>query len=529
MKIRSDIVKVYKDVHIWVGIVAGLMLFVAFYGGAITMFEKPLERWATPPASLAAPPPLERAPELVQAVLAAHPEARQHYLVMVETAPDAPARVLWRVRGETRRQFTEYAASFGPDGELQVEKVRKTPVAQLVDTLHQHVGLPFPEVVSRNVMGVVALLYAVALVSGVIVLLPTLVKDLFALRIGKNIKRMWLDVHNALGIVSLPFHLVMALTCVIFAFHDPIYDVQDKVVYPNGIQWGEEAHAPPPPPGMQPLPATELLRRVNEQLPGFHVYGFSFEEHEGRLEGHVTGLDIRYGTRARTYSTTHLDPYTGQVDPHDLPGRMDAWDTSVNAFFMFHFGSFGGNTVRWMYLLLGLAGAMLFYTGNLLWVESRRRKERGSAAPVAQKRSTRVMANLTVGVSLGCVAGMSATIAAAKWLPARVDNLAAWHEGLYFAVFSAAVAWAFARGAARSAGELLWACAALTLAIPLSSLAGVWGLGGAWNHAGAGWVIDLSALAAVPVFLLIARHSRRRLQHGHADSVWSGQLAAQAQ
>ncbi|GAA5069009.1 PepSY-associated TM helix domain-containing protein [Lysobacter panacisoli] len=519
MKIGSDIVKVYKDVHIWVGIVAGLMLFVAFYGGAITMFEKPLERWATPPSSLAAPPPLERAPELVSAVLAAHPEAARHYLVMVETAPDAPARVMWRVPGEIRRQFTEYAASFDADGKLQVERVRKTPVAQLIDTLHQHVGLPFPDVVSRNMMGVVALLYAVALVSGVIVLLPTLVKDLFALRVGRNIKRMWLDVHNALGIVSLPFHLVMALTCVIFAFHDPVYALQDKIVYPNGIQWGEE-HAPAQPTNSTPLPPAELLRRVNEQLPAFHVYGFSFEQHEGRLEGRVTGLDIRYGTRARTYSSTHFDPYTGEVDTHDLPGHMDDWDTAVNAFFMLHFGSFGGNTVRWMYLLLGLAGAMLFYTGNLLWLESRRRKERGTA-PVVQKRSTRVMANLTVGVSLGCVAGMSATIAATKWLPARVADLAAWHEGIYFAVFTLAIAWSFLRGAARSAAELLWLCAALTLAIPLSSLAGVWGVGGTWNHAGAGWVIDLSATVAVPVFLLIAAHSRRRMMKGHADSVWS--------
>ncbi|MBX9400549.1 PepSY domain-containing protein [Lysobacter sp. BMK333-48F3] len=527
MKIRNDIVKVYKDVHIWVGIVAGLMLFVAFYGGAITMFEKPLERWATPPSSLAAPVPLERAPELVSAVLAAHPEAARHYIVLVETAPDTPARVLWRVRGERRGDYTDYGASFGPDGRLQVERIRKTPVAQLVDTLHQHVGLPFPAEVSIPIMGAVSLLYALALVSGLIILLPTLVKDVFALRIGKNIKRMWLDVHNALGLVSLPFHLVMALTCVVFAFHDQFYDAQDRVVYPNGIQWGEEAAEPPPPAGARPLPAAELLRRVNEQLPGFRVYGFSFEQGDDRLEGHVTGLDTRYGTRARTYASTHLDPYTGQVDMHDLPGHLGGWDSAVNTFFMLHFGSYGGNSVRWMYLLLGLAGAMLFYTGNLLWIESRRRKDRG-AGPVTQKRSVRVLGALTIGVSLGCVAGISATVAAAKWLPALVQDLALWHEAIYYAVFAAAVAWAFVRGAARAAVELLWVCAAATLAIPLSSLAGLWGIGGTWNHAGTGIVIDLVALAAVPAFALIARHARARARAGHADSVWSARTAGDA-
>lgn len=523
MKLRSDIVKVYKDVHIWVGIVTGLMLFVAFYAGAITMFEKPLERWATPPSALGEPVPLQRAPELVAAVLAAHPQAARNHSVVVDITPDQPARVIWRERGQGRRQFTEYGANFAPDGSLKVEKLRKARAAELVDRLHQYVGLPFPDAVSRPIMGAVSLAYAVALVSGLIVLLPTLAKDFFALRVGKNLKRMWLDAHNALGVVSLPFHLIMALTCVVFAFHDQFYEVQEKAVYGQRIEWGEQAE-PAPPPGVVPLAPAELVQRVRRQLPGFEVHSLGFAEDHGRLEARVTGLDIRYGTRARTYASTHLDPYTGEVDPHDLPGHMDGWDTAVNSFFMLHFGSFGGNPVRWMYFALGLAGAMLFYTGNLLWIESRRRKAR-HGTPVAQNRSARVMGALTVGVSLGCVAGISATVAAAKWLPAQVQDLRAWHTCIYYAVFLAATAWALWRGAAQGACELLWLCALAALLVPLSSLAGVWGIGGSWNHPGSGIVVDLVALAAVPAFVLIARYTRRRMRHGAVDSVWTGRDA----
>lgn len=519
-KIRSDIVKVYKDVHIWVGIVSGLMLFIAFYAGAITMFEKPLERWATPPSALAAPPPLSRAPDLVRAVLAGHPGAAKHYSVIVAATPDAPARVIWRERGDRPRQFTEFGASFAPDGTLQVERLRKAPVAQLVDTLHQRVGLPLPDAVARPVMGIVALLYAVALVSGVIILLPTLAKDFFALRIGRNIKRLWLDVHNALGFVSLPFHLVMALTCVVFAFHDPFYGLQGKVVYPGGIQWGEEDHAPPPLPGTPLLPADELLRRVQAQLPGFEVQSFTFQQADDRVEGRVTGLDVRHGTRARIYASTHLDPYTGRVDTHDLPGHMERWDAAVNAFFMLHFGSYGGNPVRWLYLLLGLGGALVFYTGNLLWLESRRRKQRDAGLP-EQTRSTRVLGALTVGVSLGSVAGISATLAATKWLPARVGDIAAWHEGIYYSVFVSAIAWACLRGTARSAYELLWLAALATALVPLGSVAGLSGFGGTWNHGGAGPAVDLTAVAAVPLLLWAAARTRRRARHGTRDSVWS--------
>ena len=75
MKLPTDLVKMYKEIHGWVGIVSGLALFIAFYAGAITMFEGPLQEWASPPSRLAPAPSLQRTPELVARVLAEHPEA----------------------------------------------------------------------------------------------------------------------------------------------------------------------------------------------------------------------------------------------------------------------------------------------------------------------------------------------------------------------------------------------------------------------------------------------------------------------
>ena len=49
--IRSDLVRMYRDIHRWVGIVCGLFLFIAFYAGAIAMFEIPIQRWASPPVA----------------------------------------------------------------------------------------------------------------------------------------------------------------------------------------------------------------------------------------------------------------------------------------------------------------------------------------------------------------------------------------------------------------------------------------------------------------------------------------------
>lgn len=229
------------------------------------------------------------------------------------------------------------------------------------------------------------------------------------------------------------------------------------------------------------------------------------------------------GFTLRTISyefNAEVDTQTGAITEADyLPGKQNAWFATVTAFFTLHFGSFGGAPVRWAYFALGLAGTFLFYTGNLLWIESRRRKERKAGA-VEQTRATRILGALTVGVPLGCVAGISLTVAAAKWLPAGASDLAAWHSRIYYLVFVAAIFWALARGAARSGAPLLWAAAAATAAIPISSLLSTV-LGSGWSHDGASRLVDLVAVAGAAALGIGARAVRRRAVSGPRDSIWS--------
>lgn len=516
---RADIVRTYKDVHGWVGIISGLALFIAFYAGAITMFEEPLQRWASPPSELSAPPSLERTPELIAKVLAERPEARKAYQVHLVTGPENPARVSWST-GNRRNPGVTYYASLDADGALEVSTRAPSEVGQLIDVLHQQVGLPFQHDISMPIMGVVALLYAVAIVSGVICLLPCLVKDLFALRFGRNLKRMWLDLHNALGVFSLPFHVVMALTSVVFAFHDQFYDAQGVVQRIGAAQVAAKGETHRPPNSGEVLAPVELVRRIEQQMPGFTLHAISYQNSpEIGPHGRIRGSDPRYGLRGATYGLGDVNTVTGEIVKSDyLPGVQNGWFATVSSFFALHFGNFGGAAVRWSYFFLGLAGAFLFYSGNLLWIESRRKKERDSGA-VEQTRAARVLGALTVGVPLGCVAGISSTIAAAKWLPAGLVDSASWHSRIYYSVFVLAVVWSLARGAARAGMELLWAAAAATALIPLTSVMAVAGI--AWSHGGMDHLIDGVAVVGVIGLALMARAAGRRAVAGPRDSVWS--------
>ncbi|WP_404478982.1 PepSY-associated TM helix domain-containing protein [Novosphingobium sp. BL-52-GroH] len=516
MKVRTDIVRMYKDIHGWVGIISGLALFVAFYAGAITMFEEPLQRWASTPSTLAAPVSVERTPELIRAVLAAHPEAAKGYQVNLETGRENPARVSWQVaaRGAdghgARRTF--YAA-LDTEGELQVEEHGPSPVAEFIDVLHQQVGLMLDHEIAMPIMGAIAMLYAIALVSGLVVLLPSLVKDLFALRSGKNVKRMWLDVHNLLGVFSLPFHIIMALTAVVFAFHDQFYDAQEAVFAhaedrPAAVASGSSPESPASP--------ASVIHSLSREVPGFVPVALAYGKgRDGTASLRAMGRDPRYGLRGPTYTVAALDPATGRVKDKDyLGGQQDGWGATVTSFFALHFGSFGGTGVRWAYFLLGLAGAFLFYTGNLLWVESRRKRERKAGA-VSQTRSTRVLGSLTIGVPLGCIAGISVTVAAAKLLGTGASE--GTHSLVYHVVFAGFVIWALLRGSARAATELLPVCAVGMACIPLATIVF------ASSHPAEMLAVDFVAGASAIVLLGAWNSTRHRVLRGPQDSVWGRQ------
>ncbi|MEZ5946700.1 MAG: PepSY-associated TM helix domain-containing protein [Hyphomonas sp.] len=527
--IRADIVKMYKDVHTWVGIISGLALFIAFYAGAITMFEGPLKRWASPPAALAAPVPLDQTADLVSKTIAEYPDAGTGYTIHVETSADRPARMSWTVWPEGRSrgapQETWYSA-LDAEGHLQVSRDGTSPVADFVDVLHQQVGLPFEHEIAMPIMGAISLLYAIALISGVIVFLPGFAKDIFALRIGKNLKRMWLDVHNVLGIFSLPFHIIMALTAIVFAFHDQFYGLQDKVAYDGQISAMFEANEPEHhvhvEEGRPFLSPDLLVAKLGEQAPGFRVKDVRYiYQPDGTVETMVNGEDPRYGHRGPDFGIAAVNAYTGDIMSTEyLPGRQEPIVATVTGFFALHFGNFGGAPIRWGYFVLGLAGAFLFYSGNLLWIESRRKKVRKADPDATQPLKTRVLGALTVGVSLGCIAGISLTIAAAKVLPALSADPASLHSWIYYLVFAGSVVWALVRGTARSAVGLQGFAALCTLAIPLVSLASAVLPGFGWNHQGHAIWVDIIAAAGAGILVYTAYRTSRRVQSAPSDSIW---------
>lgn len=530
--IRADIVKLYKTVHTWTGISCGFALFIAFYAGALTMLQEPIARWASPPATGVAAVPLDDATRLLELVAAAHPEAREEGITLrLLGHENEPARVTWEEDAPHQEgqpyEHTHWWATLEPDGTLLAKQEEPSELAEFINEIHMHAGIPAP--FGSYFMGVVSLLYGVALIAGVIVLLPSLVKDFFRLRVGKNLKRMWLDAHNVVGITALPFHLAMAITGTALSFSGELWSVQESVIFGGKqeilMERDNEPFAPPQPIGEAGamMAPSQLLHKLRLQVPDFEPRFMLFRNIGDKA------ASVRVAGSERGYVGDYhlggvmLSAVTGELlKDGALPSRQDPDRRASETFYGLHTGEYEGATIKWAYFFLGLSGAWLFYSGNLLWIETRRKRARQDGE-AEQSRSAHLLGSATVGGCLGCVAGLSLTIVAAKWLHGRVADLNHWHEVVYYVVFLGSVAWAFASGAARSAVHLLWLCAAATMAIPLTTLlAALFPALGMWAHGSAATIgIDVVAFIGALGFAWMAVATTRRIRTGPADSIWS--------
>lgn len=512
---KAATLRTYLSVHTWVGLVAGMGLFIAFYAGSIIVFVHELQGWERPAETAPAQDVgFARAQLLVDRVLAKHPEADHAFFVTLP-GEHGPRPLLYWYDEKTAEQH-----KFTLEGEGLHQAPARAGFVEFIYDLHFTAGLP--RTAGMYLFGVFCILYGLALVSGVVIYAPGFLKDLFALRLGRNIKRMWQDAHNVIGMLSLPFHVIFAWSGAVLTIGFIMLAPFQFLVYENKLlgilesDFDVAPHVEPAGVARPMLPVAELVRRAEQALPGLAVESLSYHE-AGDAHAQVTLYGELPQRQLNAMGGVALNAASGEVikalPPKDYPPGM----AFLRGLQHLHYGNFGDTAVKWLYFLLGMAGAFLFYSGNLLWIEARRKRR-----DVAQPRRTRVMAGLTLGVCLGCVAGVSAVFVAAALRPSWASS------SVYYAVFFAGLAWALLRRPARAAQELLWVCAVMTAAIPV---AGAVASGehvfaafaqGHWHR----FFIDATALTMAVAFWRMAVAVSRRSRSGDPHSIWADARAS---
>ena len=532
MKVRTDIIRHAKELHTWVGITSGILLFICFFAGGLSMFQHDLSKWATPSQQSLSSIPSTQYNDLVQKVQAEYPETLKSFQLNLDSKEFHYAPMQWKAPIEKKAEEgvdlhqNAMLATLNSEGALHVEQENLSKFGWLIEQLHETAGIPGSlghHTLGVYVMGIVSVLYFLALMTGLIVLLPTLVKDYFAIRAGKNKKRFWLDAHNVVGITSLPFHILICVTVISFAFHDVIYDAIGGLV-------SKDKPLSVRPPAMkvvepvEPLNVEKIFANIQRQAPEYQISSISFNnlDKPEKASARVNLYSSEQMLRGDRFDVMMFNPYQTQpYKTNNLNTHATPMDQVIRSMFSLHFGNYGGDLTRWLYLILGIGGAFLFYSGNILWIESRiKRQKNPQLAPVAQRKDVRFIANLSIGTCLGCVLAVAVSMAVGRWGSLANLGLESMNHVLvysYYLIFIVCVIYSFIVGVAKALPQLLLGIAVVLILLAPVSLVISLITSTPMNL----WWIDLITLLFAFAFLRFYQQAKARQRNAEAGSIWS--------
>ncbi|SFD08804.1 Uncharacterized iron-regulated membrane protein [Pseudomonas citronellolis] len=443
-----------SGLHTWSGLLVSWLLFVVVFSGSLSCFDAELTRWMLPQLHEAAQPTV--GVDQVHAVLAERaPKAHAYWML-----PPSERAPYWTA-GWVPSDLSEFQ-SFLIDAQTG-EELPKTVGGRFFFDLHYglHAGTP-----GIYIVGVAGMFMLVAMVSGVIVH-RRIFKDFFTLRPKAARQRAWLDAHNVLGVVGLPFHVLLAYTGLVI-FITLYMQAGIKVAYKGDFERfehevqhafdREELGRPAKP----PKPISRMVERAHELWGDDSRLGWINLEHPNDASSMVQIRRAVDRGMVNDQRTVSFDAGTGALlhvqPPYGNGYKTYAWLTGL------HMAQFGGTLVRILYLLLGLAGCAMIFGGLQVWVA--KREARGS-------RGLGLVRTLNAAVCGGLPLASLGLLAASRLLPVELLQRQRWEAGTFVVVWLLALLHAaWRQGSGRTAREQALVAAVLALGLPLLGLFG---------------------------------------------------------
>ncbi|QDH16674.1 PepSY-associated TM helix domain-containing protein [Swingsia samuiensis] len=471
MKISNDVFRLYRNIHSLIGIIASLFLFIAFYAGGFTILEKPLSEWAARFQAHPSPVKYSQLDELFKKAQSDYLVKSVNFSLVLHPALTQPSSLMWTAvaNRDFGPRLTTYAG-LASDGQLVLQQETASQAIYFINMLHQRMGLPLNHDWGRLIMGCVVLLYSAVLISGLIIVLPSFVRNVFGFQFSDKPRRQWMDFHTLLGIGSFPFHVLIAITALGFAFGQQIGALEKILFTPPVHLKKEERSTLRPSVAVQApkteifLPPTVIVESVKKKFPDFSPDALVYLRHGTRFVVRVVEYDGHQINRRVEGGYAEVDPYSGQMISSDFVTGHQTWAFMlVTLMYTLHFGSFGGIFSHVGYAILAFGGAFLFYSGNQMWLAARRRQERTSG-PIRGQLNSAVFSALVSGVTFGSVAGISAVLLLIPMMSEGGHYRT--FEGVFYLILISKIVISFYLGEQKSVKYFSLFSAIMTLSIP---------------------------------------------------------------
>ncbi|MCW3153044.1 PepSY domain-containing protein [Achromobacter spanius] len=491
--------------HTWAGLIFGWVLFAMFLTGSLAFFRPEITHWMQPEIQVK---PASAVPSV---------EVAQRYLA--EHAPDAKR---WFITPPSNREpliLLLYQVPKPKPGERGFVRVKLDPASGQAVTgretrggeffyrFHFELETAFPW--GRWLASIAGMFMLVAIISGIITH-KKIFADFFTFRPGKGGQRAWMDGHNVLSVLGLPFHLMITFSGLVL-FMVMLMPAGIKAVYETPRQYTDEVFKSfkVTPPLNQPAPLIPIAPLVEQAQQEWHGrVGRITVNNPGDAGATVTltraaADGVSFGLMA---PWKRFDGVTGKLlDGQDTMGATARTAGTITGL---HLGLFAEPLLRWFYFLVSLAGTGMVGTGLVLWIAKRRQKARPQDSREAF--SLRLVDGLNAGTIAGVVFGVAAFFLANRLLPVDLPGRQFWESRAFFAAWAVSLVYAFVFQHRKWQDLLAIAAGALALVPVVNALTTSRHLGvslpeGDWVMAG----FDLSCLASAALFAWMSRKAAR--------------------
>lgn len=409
--------------HTWSGLVVGWILFAVFVTGTLSYFRPEISQWMRPELR-----DVKASPDAVTKALTTLQERAPNssrWFIQLPDAREPVVRVSWRKpNSEGRRGFE--SAVLDPMTGAEV-KARETRGGDFFYRFHFELSMK--PLWGRWIVGCCAMFMLVAIISGVITH-KKIFKDFFTFRPNKG-QRSWLDAHNAVGVLALPYHVMITYTgLVTLMFMYMPWGVQANYgdnraqFFDEALGVSAEVQA-----ANQPgkLTAIEpLLREAEGRWNGAHA-SFIGIQHPSDVNSRVEIRRDNAGRLSHAAQTVAFAGTTGAVI--SAKGASPPATLTRDVMFGLHMANFSSTALRWLFALSGLGGILMVASGLVLW-SVKRAPERAKLGYTPFGH--RLVEVLNIGVITGLPIAIAVFFHANRLLPVGLAERPGWEVRAFF-------------------------------------------------------------------------------------------------
>lgn len=473
--------------HTWTGLVVGWVLFFVFLTGTAGYVQVELTRWMQPELALQSN------------IFVSEQEQVDKAYTYLKQSPETQNAERWGINIQTNERgadafavnWTSPPKEEGQRGNYHKEVLDVSsgqPISEQIKpretgggfTLYRmHYALHYiPYDWGIRIVGICTMFMFVAIISGIITH-KKIFKDFFTFRPAKG-QRSWLDAHNVISVIALPFYIMITYSGLIF-FANTYMPLGVPIVYGMGEKNTDRYYAELYPsfrssdrssvsPKMGEIkqkfvPIQSLLASVQQEWGGTDkIRQVNFYPDQGetpaKIEFYKTGSD----TIARKRTSLSFDLYSGQKIVQEKSNEDKAPMVFGTTVLGLHEGSFATPLLRILYVLTGLLGTAMIATGLVLWTVKRRPK---------QLKSSRMSFGhaLVERLNIAMIAGLPLAIAVYFWANRLIvvdfSNRANWEVHCLYITLLLSFIYALSRPIARAWIEILAFAALAYLLLPV--------------------------------------------------------------